>query len=152
DADPVVERARHRARTEGENKDAGPRHLARQRLAERQNEALRRTIDGGVRNWQERRDRGEVDYGAPLARHHVLHEDMRQPDQGADIDVDLWFLLGKIVRQEIAAEAEAGVVDQEVDAQAQLRRSACRRSGAPRSARSASMTVAWMECSRLSLF
>src|SRR5438874_937282 len=95
-----------------------PDRAAEQVLAERVGEAahgeLRGDVDGGVLVCLAPRDRAEIDDVAAVA--DVRQAEARHPDQAVDVRLEhrLLILLASLPKR-VAAKAEAGVVDEDVE-------------------------------------
>ena len=103
-----------RAGTDGIERDALARHLARHRLGEGDDAALARRIDRLLRGADPAGIGGDVDDAAMAARHHALQHEVAHVERAAQVDGDqLVPQLGRGV-DEVDEAVPAGVVHQHV--------------------------------------
>lgn len=112
-----------RAGAQCHNIHAFPPTLRRQGRAERQHEGLGGAVGRHVRHRLEGDRRGEIDDCARATGKHLRQNGVGQLDQGRYVHQNLGPLLSRVDLGERAVAAEAGVVEQQIAVQAELRHS-----------------------------
>ena len=115
DAAPIVELGAGEARAEGRDMDAALQNFLMERLGERGDVSLCRTVDSLVRRRRKTGRRRDIQQPALASRHHAGEGGMRQNRQRLHVEADLSHLDLELAFDEEAGRSVPGIVHDDVD-------------------------------------